>query len=48
MRVLTVEDWAEIRRLYRVEKMPVKAIARAMGVAEHGAGGDRQRGAADV
>jgi len=29
--VLTVEDWAEIRRLYRAEGILVKAIARAMG-----------------
>jgi hypothetical protein len=41
--VLSVEDWAEIRRLYRAEQMPVKAIARAMGdLEEHGAGGDRE------
>jgi hypothetical protein len=36
-------DWAEIRRLHRAEWMPVKAIARVMGLAEHGAGGDRER-----
>jgi transposase len=29
--VLGVEDWAEIRRLYRAEKMPIKVIARVMG-----------------
>jgi transposase len=28
--VLSVEDWAEIRRLRRAEQMPVKAIARVM------------------
>jgi transposase len=33
--VLSVEDWAEIRRLYRAEKMPVKAIARAMGISRN-------------
>jgi transposase len=30
--VLKVEDWAEIRRLHRAEKMPIKAIARHLGV----------------
>jgi transposase len=29
--VLSVEDWAEIRRLHRAEDMPIKAIARVMG-----------------
>jgi transposase len=29
--VLSVEDWAEIRRLHRAEGMPIKAIARVMG-----------------
>jgi hypothetical protein len=29
--VLHVEDWAEIRRLHRAERMPIKAIARVMG-----------------
>jgi transposase len=33
--VLTVEDWAEIRRLHRAEKMPVKAIARVMQVSRN-------------
>jgi transposase len=33
--VLSVEDWAEIRRLYRAEQMPVKAIARAMGISRN-------------
>jgi transposase len=33
--VLSVEDWAEIRRLYRAEQMPVKAIARVMGVSRN-------------
>jgi len=27
-----VEDWAEIRRLHRAEKMPIKAIVRKLGV----------------
>jgi transposase len=33
--VLTVEDWAEIRRLYRAEGMPIKAIARQLGIARN-------------
>jgi transposase len=27
-----VEDWAEIRRLHRAEGMPIRAIARQLGV----------------
>jgi hypothetical protein len=30
--VIFVEDWAEIRRLYRAEETPMKAIARHLGV----------------
>ncbi|HEX3960935.1 MAG TPA: IS21 family transposase [Trebonia sp.] len=33
--MLTVEDWAEIRRLHRAEKMPVKAIVRALGISRN-------------
>jgi transposase len=33
--VLTVEDWAEIRRLHRAEGLPVKAIARMLGVSRN-------------
>jgi transposase len=33
--VLTVEDWAEIRRLHRGENMPIKAIARQMGISKN-------------
>jgi len=33
--VLCVEDWAEIRRLHRAEKMPIKVIARVMGVSRN-------------
>jgi transposase len=33
--VLGVEDWAEIRRLRRAERMPIKAIARVMGVSRN-------------
>ena len=29
------EDWAEIRCLYRAERMPVKVIARAMGCSKN-------------
>jgi transposase len=29
---LNVEDWAEIRRLHRAEQMPIRAIARKLGV----------------
>jgi transposase len=29
--MLTVADWAEIRRLHRTDNMPIKAIARALG-----------------
>jgi len=31
--VITVEDWAEIRRLHRAEGVPIKEIARRLGVA---------------
>ncbi len=30
-----MENWAEIRRLHRAEKMPIKAIARTMGVSKN-------------
>ena len=33
--VLSVEDWAEIRRLHRSEGMPIKAIARVLGVSRN-------------
>ena len=33
--MLSVEDWAEIRRLHRAEKMPIKVIARVMGVSRN-------------
>jgi transposase len=33
--VLTVEDWAEIRRLHRAEEMPIKAIVRKLGVSRN-------------
>lgn len=34
-KVIGVEDWAEVRRLHRVEGMGVRAIARHMGVARN-------------
>ena len=33
--MLCVEDWAEIRRLHRAERMPIKAIARVMGISRN-------------
>jgi transposase len=33
--VISVEDWAEIRRLHRAEAMPVRAIARQLGIARN-------------
>ncbi len=33
--MLGVEDWAEIRRLRKAEKMPIKAIARVMGCSKN-------------
>jgi len=33
--VLSVEDWAEIRRLHRAEKMPIKTIAGTLGISRN-------------
>lgn len=33
--MLTVEDWAEIRRLYRAEGLPIKMIARVLGISKN-------------
>jgi transposase len=33
--VLRVEVWAEIRRLHRAERMPIKQIARVMGCSKN-------------
>ena len=33
--MLSVEDWAEIRRLHRSEGMPIKVIARVLGVSRN-------------
>ena len=30
-----MEDWAEIRRLRRSERMPIKAIARVLGISRN-------------
>jgi hypothetical protein len=33
--MLSVEDWAEIRRLHRAEGLPVKAIVRTLEVSRN-------------
>lgn len=33
--MLCVEDWAEIRRMYRGERMPIKVIARVLGISRN-------------
>jgi transposase len=33
--VLSVEDWAEMRRLHRAEGMPIKQVARVMGCSKN-------------
>lgn len=33
--MLSVEDWAEIRRLHRSEQLPIKVIARVMGISRN-------------
>ena len=33
--MLSVEDWAEIRRLHRAEGLPIKVIARVLGVSRN-------------
>ena len=33
--MLTVEDWAEIRRLHRAEDLPIKQIARVLGISRN-------------
>lgn len=30
-----MEDWAEIRRLHRAEQVPIKQIARVMGISRN-------------
>ena len=32
---MSVEDWAEIRRLHRAERMPIKVIARVVGCSKN-------------
>jgi transposase len=34
-RVISVEDWAEIRRLYLAERLSIKAIARRLGLSRN-------------
>ena len=47
--MITVEDWAEIRRLHQAEGLPIKQIARVHGgLAEHGARGAAGGRAAEV
>src|SRR5437870_1177336 len=33
--MLDVEDWAEIRRMHRSERMPIKVIARVLGISKN-------------
>lgn len=33
--MLSVEDWAEIRRMHRAEGLPMKVIARTLGVSRN-------------
>jgi transposase len=33
--MLSVEDWAEIRRLRRAEGLPIKVIARVLGISKN-------------
>ncbi|BDU05962.1 hypothetical protein FMUBM48_22250 [Nocardia cyriacigeorgica] len=33
--MIAIEDWAEIRRLHRAEGVPIKEIARRLGVARN-------------
>ena len=32
---MSVEDWAEIRRLHRAEGLPIKTIARTLGISRN-------------
>lgn len=33
--MLSLEDWAEIRRLHRAEGLPIKMIARTLGISRN-------------
>lgn len=33
--MLSVEDWAEIRRLHRVDRVPIKVIAKTLGISRN-------------
>ena len=46
--MIDVEDWAEIRRLRWAERMPVKVIARVLGVRRTGEKGAGRRRSAGV
>lgn len=47
--MLSVEDWAEIRRLHRSEGVSISEVARFDGdLEEHGEGGVGRGGAAEV
>jgi hypothetical protein len=46
--VLAVEDWAEVRRLHRAEGMPVKAIARTLGILRNTVGRRCRARAAEI
>jgi len=35
MKGLSVEDWAEIRRLHRAEGLPIKVIVRVLGISRN-------------
>lgn len=33
--MISVEDWAEIRRQHQAEKMPIQAVARQLGISKN-------------
>ncbi|MFC7016121.1 helix-turn-helix domain-containing protein [Streptomyces viridiviolaceus] len=33
--MISVDDWAEIRRLHRAEQMPIRVIARKLGISRN-------------
>ncbi len=33
--MIFVEDWVEVRRLHRAERMPIRAIARHLGISKN-------------
>jgi len=47
--MLSAEDWAEIRRLHLAERMPIKQIARQLGISKNTVKGqDRLRCPAEM